>query len=103
LDRLLKGFAPFLVSFSMMSSSDVSQQVLLVLDQALALNGRALQFLPSQALLGALPELDSFAAVAVISGLEERFGIAFDDELDADAFATVATLVARVVSLLPQR
>lgn len=82
---------------------DLLPQVLLVLDQALALNGRALRFTPEQPLLGALPELDSFAAAAVITGLEERFGLQLDDELDADAFATVGTLLARVASLLPQR
>ncbi|HZX26281.1 MAG TPA: acyl carrier protein [Telluria sp.] len=45
------------------------------------------------ALLGNLPELDSMAVVNLITALEERFGIAIDDdEIGASTFATVGTL-----------
>jgi acyl carrier protein len=68
-------------------------QVLATLDQALQLQGRALQFDANTPLLGALPELDSMSAVALISALETQFGIIFDDsDLNADTFVNVGTL-----------
>lgn len=67
--------------------------VLQVLDNALGLQGRALAFDRDTPLLGALPELDSMAVLALITGLEEHFGIAFgDDELEGSVFATVGSL-----------
>lgn len=67
--------------------------VLQVLDNALGLQGRALGFDRDTPLLGALPELDSMAVLALITGLEEHFGIAFsDDELEGAVFATVGSL-----------
>ncbi len=72
-------------------------QVLTVLDQALQTQGRALQFNAQTPLLGAVPELDSMTAVALIGALESHFGIAFDDgDLQADAFADVGSLCALV-------
>lgn len=48
-------------------------------------------------LLGAIPEFDSMAVVSIITALEERFGIAVeDDEIDASVFETVGSLVAFV-------
>ena len=50
-------------------------------------------------LLGAIPELDSMAVVAVITTLEDRFGITVaDDELDGSSFATVGALTDFVSS-----
>lgn len=44
-------------------------------------------------LLGALPELDSMAVVGVIAAIEERFGIAIDDDdISASTFETVRSL-----------
>jgi acyl carrier protein len=44
-------------------------------------------------LFGALPELDSFGVVQLVTELEERFHIAIDDdEFGADLFETVGTL-----------
>lgn len=44
-------------------------------------------------LFGALPELDSFGVVQLVTELEERFDITIDDdEFDADLFETVGTL-----------
>lgn len=72
---------------------NVTDQVLHVLDEALGLQGRALGFDRSTPLLGALPELDSMAVLALISGLESHFGIAFEDEdLNGAVFATVGSL-----------
>ena len=50
-------------------------------------------------LLGAIPELDSMAIVGIITSIEERFGIVFDDdELDAEVFETVGTLRNQIVA-----
>jgi acyl carrier protein len=60
----------------------------------LSLKGRASHFTLETPLLGALPELDSMAVVALITTMEERFGfIVDDDEIDGAAFTSVGTLV----------
>lgn len=52
---------------------------------------------PEAGLFGTLPEFDSMAVVAVITALEETFGITIeDDEITADVFATVDSLAAFV-------
>lgn len=76
---------------------DIEKEVLGILDEILCLKGRADDFTHETPLLGALPELDSMAVVALITTLEERFGFAIgDDEIDGAAFSTVGTLVAFV-------
>lgn len=73
---------------------DVKEEVRGLLDEVLSLNGRARAFGRDTALLGALPELDSMAVVALITALEERFGfVVDDDEIDGAVFATLGTLV----------
>jgi acyl carrier protein len=75
--------------------------ILRVLDEALNLQGRALAFDAHTPLLGALPELDSMAVLALITGLEAHFGIAFsDDDLNGSAFATVGSVVELVEQAL---
>lgn len=72
---------------------NLTEQVLHVLDHALSLRGRTAAFDATTPLLGALPELDSMAVLAVITGLENHFGISFsDDELTGAVFATVGSL-----------
>ena len=64
-----------------------------VLREALGLGERARQLELSTPLLGGLPELDSIAVVTVIAGIEDRFGIAVeDDEISAETFDTVGSL-----------
>lgn len=73
---------------------NIAQEVLAILDDAMSLKGRGLQFTNDTVLLGALPELDSMAVLAIISTLEARLGLAIDDDdIDGAAFATVGTLV----------
>lgn len=73
---------------------DVKNEVLTILDEVLSLKGRSSSFTRDTALLGAIPELDSMAVVALITSMEERFGfIVEDDEIDGAAFATVGTLM----------
>ena len=80
---------------------NVTATVLRILDDALNLQGRAQAFDRNTPLLGALPELDSMAVLALITGLENQFGIAFqDDQLDGAAFATVGSVTALVEQAL---
>ena len=83
---------------------NLTEQVLRVLDTALSLQGRATRFERSTPLLGALPELDSMAVLALITGLENHFGITFSDEdLHGAVFATVGSLCDLVEQALAQQ
>ncbi|MBK7765980.1 MAG: acyl carrier protein [Sulfuritalea sp.] len=73
---------------------DIKSEILALLDEILSLNGRASTFTENTPLLGALPELDSMAVVALITSMEERFGFSVDDdEIDGATFATVGSLI----------
>ncbi len=79
------------------------EQVRAILGQALQLGDRVKQMNENTPLLGAIPELDSMAVVNVITALEERFGIVIaDDEIDAEAFATLGSVVRFVDQKLAQ-
>lgn len=66
-----------------------------LLADVLSLDDRAARFTLETPLLGALPELDSMAVIALITGMEERFGfVVEDDEIEGATFATVGSLVA---------
>jgi len=80
---------------------DTQTEVLRILDEVLSLGGRAKAFGADTPLLGAIPELDSMAVVTLITTLEERFGIAVDDDdISGDTFATVASLTSFVADKL---
>ncbi len=65
-----------------------------ILRDALQLRDRAEGLTESSPLLGSIPELDSMAVVTVLTLIEEEFGISVgDDEVSADTFATVGSLV----------
>lgn len=73
------------------------REVLATIDEALSLQGRSKEFTADTPLLGSLPELDSMAVMTVIMSLEERFDfVVEDDELDAQVFETVGSLVGFV-------
>lgn len=79
----------------------LSEQILRILDDALGLQGKAKRFDRDTALLGALPELDSMAVLALITGLESHFGITFDDDdLNGSVFATVGSLTDLIEQVL---
>ncbi len=68
-----------------------------LLAQTLQLGPRAEALKPESPLLGALPELDSMAVVSILTAMEEHFGFAVDDdEISADTFETLGSLVAFV-------
>ena len=76
---------------------DTQRAVLAVLDEVLGLQGRTSGMSSETPLLGAIPELDSMAVVGVITMLEERFEFYVDDdEIDAETFESVGSLVAFV-------
>ena len=76
-------------------------EVLSLLDDVLSLKGRTRSFDESTPLLGSVPELDSMAVVAVITAIEERFGVSVeDDEISGATFATVGSLTVFVQSKL---
>lgn len=80
------------------------ENVLSVIDSALHLQGRTSNFNSNTALLGALPELDSMAAVSLITALENHFGITFQDEaISGAAFSTVGSLCDLVAETLAQQ
>lgn len=73
---------------------NTEKEVLSLLDEILSLNGRSAGFSLGTPLLGAIPELDSMAVVALLTQLEGRFGFGVDDdEIDGATFATVGSLV----------
>lgn len=68
-----------------------------VLADELSLGARKNQLTDATPLIGSIPELDSMGVVNVITALEDRFGISVeDDEISADTFATLGSLVAFV-------
>lgn len=66
-----------------------------ILSQVLQLDTDAVNRMRSEtSLLGAIPEFDSMAVVSIITALEDHYGFFIDDdEIDADVFETVGTLV----------
>lgn len=64
-----------------------------LLARSLQLGPRADALTAASPLLGALPELDSMAVVAIITALEDHFGFTIaDDEISAETFASLGSL-----------
>ncbi len=69
-----------------------------VLGETLQLS-KSVQLTMDTQLLGSIPELDSMAVVSVLTALEDRFGFTIeDDEISAETFATVGSLVEFVAA-----
>lgn len=74
-----------------------------LLCQTLQLGARCSTLQLATPLLGNLPEFDSMAVVSVITALEDQYGFTVaDDEISADTFATVGSVVAFVEGKLAQ-
>ena len=70
------------------------QAVRNILGQTLQLGARVERLDATSPLLGAIPELDSMAVVTILTAIEEHFGFSVDDdEISADTFATLGTLI----------
>lgn len=68
-----------------------------ILADTLQLGARVETFDLDTPLLGSIPELDSIAVINLITALEEQFGFTVaDDEISADTFASVGSLLAFV-------
>ncbi|WP_193369795.1 acyl carrier protein [Pelagibius marinus] len=64
-----------------------------VLQEVLQVGDRMVVLDPSTPLFGSIPEFDSMAVVAVVTGLEEQFDIQVDDDdISAEVFATLDSL-----------
>lgn len=77
--------------------STSSNEVIRIVVEVLGLerSGRAID--SATKLLGSLPEFDSMAVVAILTAIEDEFGLSIaDDEVDAELFESVATLAAFV-------
>jgi acyl carrier protein len=73
------------------------ERVVGILRDTLQLGSRAAALTPQSALLGGIPEFDSMAVVTVVTMLEDELGITVDDdELSAEVFMTVGSLVELV-------
>jgi len=76
-------------------------QVKTLLVQTLQLGNRGANLDANSSLLGAIPELDSMAVVNIITALEEQFGFCVDDdEISAESFETLGSLVEFVTQKL---
>jgi len=65
-----------------------------VLYDALQLEQSHIPLKTETELLGAIPEFDSMAVLSVLTELEERFQLSFDDDdLNGDIFETVGSLL----------
>ncbi len=70
------------------------EDVKLVLADVLQLGNRVTVLDRDSGLLGSIPEFDSMAVVSVITAIEENYGfIIDDDEIEAETFETVGSLV----------
>lgn len=80
----------------------LQQQMIQLLAQVLSLDAaRAATLTAETPLLGDMPEFDSMAVVSVVTMLEEQFELIIDDdELSAEVFASVGSLVEFVASKL---
>ena len=65
-----------------------------ILSATLQLGDRTSAMNPDTPLIGSIAELDSMAVVSVLTALEEQYGFVIDDdEISADVFETLGTLV----------
>ena len=79
------------------TSRTTLEQVASILASTLGIGERAASFTAATPLLGALPELDSFAVVEIATALESHFAFEIDEsEFTADVFETLGSLSAFV-------
>jgi acyl carrier protein len=81
------------------TKTDTVDAVKAVVVEILGVEDRADTITVQTPLLGSLPELDSMAVLELVAALEQQFGVAIDDDdVTAEAFDTLGTLVALVES-----
>ncbi len=73
------------------------EQLRQLIGEILELGDRTATLNSDTRLLGGLPELDSMAVVALITALEQEFHIiVHDDDIDAETFDTLGSLLEYV-------
>jgi acyl carrier protein len=71
----------------------LDEQILQSLETSLNIRLDRTKIGPDSPLLGAIPEFDSMAVVALLTHLEEKYGFSIDDdEIDGTVFATIGSL-----------
>lgn len=82
----------------------IQQQVISILAEVLQLDSGIVSSMTMDThLLGAIPEFDSMAVVSILTALEEQYSFFVDDdEIDADIFETIGTLVTFVEKKLSE-
>ena len=81
----------------MVSRMTVFDEVAQIVAEVLQLGDRVDTLSVSTPLLGSMPEFDSTTVVALITSLEEFYGIVIeDDEICAEVFESLGSLVAFV-------
>ena len=80
-----------------MSKPEVAPTIKQLLIDTLSLDMDVAEMSDDTLLLGDIPEFDSMAIVSVITAIEEEFGfMAEDDDLSAEVFESVSSLIAFV-------
>lgn len=70
------------------------EKVINILKDALSISETSRELRPTDTLLGGIPELDSMTVVTILIKLENHYGFVIDDdEIDADVFDTVKSLI----------
>lgn len=81
-------------------ADSIEARVLHMVRMVLALDGRII-LTADTPLLGALPEFDSQALIALLAALESEFSLEIgDDEMSAELFTSIATLSSFVSAKL---
>ncbi len=81
----------------------ISDEIIQILVATLQLKGTN-DMSESTVLLGSIPEFDSMAVVSVITALEDNYGfVVDDDEIEAETFETIGSLVSFVENKLEAR
>lgn len=79
----------------------MQEQIFDILSEVLGLDRSKVKLDVDTALLGSLPEFDSMAVVAILTAIEDHFGIAIaDDEVEASIFETAGSLIDFVAAKL---
>jgi len=82
-----------------MSNKDISNSIKQLLIDTLSLDLAVADMEDELLLLGNIPEFDSMAIVSIITAIEEDFHFqADDDDLSAEVFESVASLIQFVES-----
>lgn len=83
---------------------NIQNKVIPLIYKTLHLNKEQHNLNSDSILLGAIPEMDSIAVINIITSLEQEFDfIAEDDELDAELFETVGSVINYVLRKISEK